>query len=220
MGKTYYEWLKIWFQYKSQQTPSLCIDFKFFRTNTGAERLTNNIALFSQLIWDTGSTFEMSKMLMYIRALELVNICQNQYMDEPKKIIDYQLEVIKFTTKILLKIGYSYVVFIEDLTMLTNYVNKDCYSKLVRSNTGLTKTIYSQMDYPNVGDSPEHKIILTPREKECLYWASFGKTSCETGQILGISRRTVEQHLKNCKEKFNSYTLPNLIYKAAKLNII
>jgi DNA-binding CsgD family transcriptional regulator len=36
---------------------------------------------------------------------------------------------------------------------------------------------------------------LTARQIECLHWTARGKTAWETGQILGISRRTVEEHL-------------------------
>lgn len=41
---------------------------------------------------------------------------------------------------------------------------------------------------------------LTARQIECLDWTAKGKTAWETGQILGISRRTVEEHLaKACQ---------------------
>lgn len=44
---------------------------------------------------------------------------------------------------------------------------------------------------------------LTPRERECLLWAAEGKTSWDTGQILGISERTVLFHLQNAAHKLN-----------------
>ena len=46
-------------------------------------------------------------------------------------------------------------------------------------------------------------VQLTQREKECLTWAAEGKTTWETGQILGISERTVIFHLKNVAQKLN-----------------
>ena len=44
-------------------------------------------------------------------------------------------------------------------------------------------------------------ISLSSREFECLEWAAQGKTAWETGQILGISRRTAAFHLDNAKAK-------------------
>ncbi len=42
---------------------------------------------------------------------------------------------------------------------------------------------------------------LTFRERDCLLWASRGKTSWEIGCILGIAERTVNFHIGNicCK---------------------
>ena len=45
---------------------------------------------------------------------------------------------------------------------------------------------------------------LSPREFECLEWASQGKSAWEIGCILGISRNTVAYYLENAKEKAGS----------------
>lgn len=42
---------------------------------------------------------------------------------------------------------------------------------------------------------------LSNRETECLYWSSAGKTSWETGSILGVSESTVNFHLRNACAK-------------------
>lgn len=42
---------------------------------------------------------------------------------------------------------------------------------------------------------------LTDRELECLYWASMGKTSWETGAILGVTERTINFHIQNACRK-------------------
>lgn len=39
--------------------------------------------------------------------------------------------------------------------------------------------------------------VLTPRQVECLRWVRDGKTAWEIGAILGLSARTVEEHLSN-----------------------
>ena len=36
---------------------------------------------------------------------------------------------------------------------------------------------------------------VTARQLECLSWAAAGKSSTDIGEILGISSRTVEDHL-------------------------
>jgi len=56
----------------------------------------------------------------------------------------------------------------------------------------------------------EHKIAgfaLSPRELECLEWASRGKSAWETGQILGLSRNTVAYYLDNAKKKLGVRTI-------------
>ena len=48
---------------------------------------------------------------------------------------------------------------------------------------------------------------LSPRELECLEWASQGKSSWEIGRILGISRHTVASYLESAKEKLGVRTV-------------
>ncbi len=48
---------------------------------------------------------------------------------------------------------------------------------------------------------PPSASKLTPRETECLLWASVGKTAWETSRILSISERTVVFHLGNAALK-------------------
>jgi len=43
-------------------------------------------------------------------------------------------------------------------------------------------------------------IALSRRQVECLGWAEVGKSARDTGQILGISQRTVEKHLEQAYE--------------------
>ncbi|WP_125783143.1 helix-turn-helix transcriptional regulator [Pseudoalteromonas rubra] len=61
---------------------------------------------------------------------------------------------------------------------------------------------------------------ITSREKDCLLWASEGKTSWEISQILGISERTVNFHLTNCIEKTQSANRQQAIVKCLINNII
>ncbi|WP_353193497.1 autoinducer binding domain-containing protein [Pandoraea pnomenusa] len=42
---------------------------------------------------------------------------------------------------------------------------------------------------------------LSAREREVLLWTAEGKTADEIGEILGISTRTVNFHIRNCLDK-------------------
>jgi LuxR family transcriptional regulator, activator of conjugal transfer of Ti plasmids len=50
-------------------------------------------------------------------------------------------------------------------------------------------------------------VSLSPREFECLEWASQGKSAWEIGQILSISRHTVGTYLENAKTKLGVRTI-------------
>ncbi|MBQ1543917.1 autoinducer binding domain-containing protein [Caulobacter sp. CCUG 60055] len=50
-------------------------------------------------------------------------------------------------------------------------------------------------------DAPPRDCPLSPREIECLTWASQGKTAWETGRILDLSAATVQKHMDNAKLK-------------------
>jgi DNA-binding NarL/FixJ family response regulator len=58
-------------------------------------------------------------------------------------------------------------------------------------------------------------IDLGERERETLTWAARGKTFAEIGQILGVSRRTVEFHLDNARRKLGVPTRTQALIKAA-----
>lgn len=50
-------------------------------------------------------------------------------------------------------------------------------------------------------------VELSPRELDCLEWASRGKTAWEIGEILGISRHTATFYLDNVKSKLGVRTI-------------
>jgi len=54
---------------------------------------------------------------------------------------------------------------------------------------------------------PVAGAALSPREAECLEWASQGKSAWEIGTILGISRHTVATYLENAKTKLGVRTI-------------
>jgi len=47
-------------------------------------------------------------------------------------------------------------------------------------------------------------IALTAREREVLTWAAQGKSAQDIAEILGISKRTVEEHTHSACRKLNA----------------
>jgi DNA-binding CsgD family transcriptional regulator len=61
---------------------------------------------------------------------------------------------------------------------------------------------------------------LTERETEVLKWTSIGKTGWEIGAILGISRRTVEFHLRSIADKFDVVNRTHAVAQALRVGLI
>jgi DNA-binding response OmpR family regulator len=66
---------------------------------------------------------------------------------------------------------------------------------------------------------PKH-VGLREREVEALTWAARGKTFWEIGEILGLSKRTVEFHLENARRKLGVATRTQALIKAAAGRLI
>ena len=55
------------------------------------------------------------------------------------------------------------------------------------------------------------KVVLTPRELDCLYYALIGFTAKVTARLLNISHRTVETHIENIKNKTGCFSRLEII---------
>jgi DNA-binding response OmpR family regulator len=64
------------------------------------------------------------------------------------------------------------------------------------------------------------QVGLREREVETLTWAARGKTFWEIGEILGVSKRTVEFHLENARRKLGVATRTQALIKAATGHLI
>ncbi len=62
--------------------------------------------------------------------------------------------------------------------------------------------------------------LLSTREREILQWTAAGKTQTEIGEILAISYRTVEVHLRSAREKLGALTTAQAVGRATGLGII
>jgi DNA-binding CsgD family transcriptional regulator len=52
---------------------------------------------------------------------------------------------------------------------------------------------------------------LTDRQRDCVLWAARGKTDWEISRILGISRDTVVQHLREARDRYDAGKRASLI---------
>jgi DNA-binding response OmpR family regulator len=64
------------------------------------------------------------------------------------------------------------------------------------------------------------QVDLNGREIETLTWAARGKTSAEIAQILGLSKRTVDFHIDNAREKLGAATRVEAAIKATTGRLI
>jgi DNA-binding CsgD family transcriptional regulator len=59
--------------------------------------------------------------------------------------------------------------------------------------------------------------ILSSREREVLQWVAAGKSQQDVGDILSISSRTVEVHLRSAREKLGALTTVQAVGRAIGL---
>lgn len=70
------------------------------------------------------------------------------------------------------------------------------------------------------GLTRESLPLLSQRQVECLTWAEEGKSARDTGQILGISQRTVEKHLEQAYGALGVRTRIQAVVRARQLGFL
>ncbi|PKR49046.1 hypothetical protein COO20_23065 [Thalassospira marina] len=69
-----------------------------------------------------------------------------------------------------------------------------------------------------------HKIThypeLSPRERECLLWLCKGMRNDAIADRMGITRVTVEMHMRNCRQKLGARTREQAVVTAIKQGFI
>lgn len=71
-----------------------------------------------------------------------------------------------------------------------------------------------------IEDADDYRDKLSFREAECLRWTAMGKSAWDTGQIMGVSERTVKFHLENARAKLRAMNTTHAVSKAISLNLI
>ena len=62
--------------------------------------------------------------------------------------------------------------------------------------------------------------ILSPRQRECLYWTAQGKSSSDIGAILRISARTVDFHILECCGRLGVRTRVQAVAEAVRRSLL
>ncbi len=79
---------------------------------------------------------------------------------------------------------------------------------------------FSQTDVQLVREKLAHYTELSPRERECLLWLCKGMRNDAIADRMGITRVTVEMHLRNCRTKLNARTREQAVVTAIKQGFI
>jgi LuxR family quorum sensing-dependent transcriptional regulator len=84
-------------------------------------------------------------------------------------------------------------------------------SALELMSTALHRRCREALD---IGQAQPPIAALTPRQRECLRWASAGKTDDEIGAIVGIRAATAHFHIEEAKRRLQAGTRAAAIAKA------
>lgn len=61
---------------------------------------------------------------------------------------------------------------------------------------------------------------LTPREREALTWAAHGKSAADTGEILGVTERTITAHIASACQKLGASNKTHAVARAMHHRLI
>ncbi len=75
------------------------------------------------------------------------------------------------------------------------------------------------MSYTPAPNMPQ-PLPFTPREIEVIGWVAKGKSDWQTGQILMISRKTVNYHVERAKRKLKVATRLQVVIAATRYGLI
>ncbi|MFA3917819.1 LuxR family transcriptional regulator [Ruegeria hyattellae] len=110
------------------------------------------------------------------------------------------------------------------LLSVTRDCSKDQWKKVVGNVIGDLQSMAVHI-HDSVMHSDELSRILyhpslSSREVEILQWVAAGKSQQDIGDILSISHRTVEVHLRSSREKLCALTTPQAVGRAIATGLI
>lgn len=107
-------------------------------------------------------------------------------------------------------------------------VTRDCSAEewqlLTRKIVGELQSVAVHVHDAVMRSDKLSRLLRTPalstREREILQWIAAGKSQQDVGDILGISHRTVEVHLRSARDKLYSLTTPHAVARAIAFGLI
>jgi DNA-binding CsgD family transcriptional regulator len=79
---------------------------------------------------------------------------------------------------------------------------------------------YALSQVPGLLAATVQQDPLSDRERECLYWASEGKTTDEVAVILGVSANTVNSYITHAMQKFSASNRAMAVATAVRNGIL
>lgn len=135
--------------------------------------------------------------------------------NDDKTIINFYLNAMDYLEKFIRYFDF-HCEYIIDLQLKKHQIILPTYQdKFIQEKMNITIAPLSIIDLhcnPRLKNSSlEFKSNLTAREKACLELVARGYTMKNVAIKLDISHRTVEQHLRNIKDKFGLSTKNQLV---------
>ena len=106
----------------------------------------------------------------------------------------------------------------DPILIRRNIVDTNTAVRANKHYTDIRKRLVSKIEryYLNGGASCEY---LTQTEFECCQWIYCGKTSEEIAMIFSRSKRTIEKHIENIKNKLGCYNKSQLVQAIKTLRV-
>ncbi|MBR0766524.1 LuxR family transcriptional regulator [Bradyrhizobium japonicum] len=158
-----------------------------------------------------------------VQALQTVEPFQWGLGIQSGRMISIQRQLLDEAAEFGIRVGFTIPIHdgrgaIAALTFATS-LRRPAFENFVRSQGRLLQLMaidfHAHVRSKLGNDYEVAGTPLSPREFECLEWASQGKSAWETGRILGISRNTVASYLANAKQKLGVRTVVQAVKRLA-----
>ena len=129
--------------------------------------------------------------------------------DNPKPL-QYCIEHIELLERFIQYFRYRAHQLLEDCHKSRYALDKDLYLTKPQANSETDPTLMSLLQCNAISD-PAERMNATPAEAKCLQTLAQGNTMKEAARIIGISPRTVEQHISNLRHKVGAHSGKHLV---------
>lgn len=207
------------------------------RSEVQAERLKQEYPL-SGLFLDEGyywyEAFASPQLVQFYKSHGLANLFF--VLQKENEIV----ETFNFATSLKHPNMINY--YLNHLKMINDYIAyfKDKGAHLIDAAKNQKMPIYQNLNVtPKLADTNQESvtkpyirstffnehlnewITLTDREKEVLFLSTLqGKTSKEIGEIIGLSPKTIENHIEKLRYKLNAESVRSLLKRAIEIGLI